>query len=146
MENESGSGKWKWELAKVVIHQILYQWSSQNWVKLATSTRSSFYHTISTGLHKTVYQRIPFAICYNYTILLAYLTLTAQVSARSCKILRDLAGSCGILQESCRNFVQDSCKIPQDLARFCKILQGFQKKDLFLQDLARAILLEDFTS
>ena len=41
-----------------------------------------------------------------------------------------LAKSCGILQESCRKFVQDSCKIPQDLAGMqekmtfsCKILQ-----------------------
>ena len=73
--------------------------------------------------------------------------------ARSCKKksfflahLQDLARSCGILQESCRNFVQDSCKIPctgsrkipQDLARFCR---GARKKDLFLQDLARAFLL-----
>ena len=47
-------------------------------------------------------------------------------------------GSCGILQESCRNFMQDSCKIPQDLARSCR---GARKKDLFLQDLARAFLL-----
>ena len=72
--------------------------------------------------------------------------------ARSCKILRDLVGSCGILQESCKNlagflckdparFLQNptrSRKIPQDLARSCR---GARKKDLFLQDLARAFLL-----
>ena len=54
-----------------------------------------------------------------------------------CKILQDLVRSCGILwdfagilQESCRNFMQESCKIPakshkihrilQDLARSCR--------------------------
>ena len=74
-----------------------------------------------------------------------------------CKILQDLAGSCRILRDLegfCRNlagflheiparFLQDSCKIPQDpalqdLARSCR---GARKKDLFLQDLARAFLL-----
>ena len=48
---------------------------------------------------------------------------------RHCKILQDPVGSCGILQESCMNFVQESYKIP---AKSCKILQGCKKKDLFL--------------
>ena len=73
--------------------------------------------------------------------------------ARSCKKrsfflapLQDLAGSCGILQESCRILARNSCKnparflqnpsrsrkIPQDLARSCKILQGCKKKGPFL--------------
>ena len=73
--------------------------------------------------------------------------------ARSCKKrsfflapLQDPAGSCGILQEFCRNlagflheiparFLQNptrSRKIPQDLARSCKILQGCKKKGPFL--------------
>ena len=42
--------------------------------------------------------------------------LFSCIPARS----QDLAGSCGILQESCRNIVQDSCKIP---AKSLKILQ-----------------------
>ena len=63
----------------------------------------------------------------------------------SCKILWDLVGSCEILQESCRNFVQESCKIPaksckipQDPAGSCKMLQdlgdlaGVQEKGPFL--------------
>ena len=55
--------------------------------------------------------------------------LFSCIPARSCKILQDLVGSCGILQESCRNFVQDSCKshkILQDLARSCR---DARKKD-----------------
>ena len=49
-------GKRKRELVKiVVIYRILYQWSSQNCVNLATSTQSSVYHTISASPHKTVY-------------------------------------------------------------------------------------------
>ena len=69
-----------------------------------------------------------------------------QDLARSCKILWDLAGSCGILQESCRILARNSCKIParflqnptrsrkilQDLARSCKILQECKKKGPFL--------------
>ena len=76
-ENRSGNEKQEQEreLVKiVVIHWILCQWCSQNCVNLATSTRSSVYHTISTSPHKTVYWLMPFAICYNFTILLAYLT------------------------------------------------------------------------
>ena len=75
--------------------------------------------------------------------------------ARSCKILQDPTGSCGILwdfagilQDSCTKFLQDSCKIPaeshkmQDLAKILQDLARVQeKKDLFLQDLARAFLL-----
>ena len=67
--------------------------------------------------------------------------------ARSCRILQDPAGSCGILRDfACRNlagilcknparFLQNparSHKIPQDLARSCKILQGCKKKGPFL--------------
>ena len=89
-------------------------------------------------------------------------TPSKNALARSCKKrsfflapLQDLAGSCGILRDLvgfCRNlagflhkiparFLQNSCKIPQDPAGSCKILQGCKKKDLFLQDLARAFLL-----
>ena len=75
-----------------------------------------------------------------------------QDLARYCKILRDPAGSCGILQESCRILAQNPCKNParflQNPTRSCRILQDFarscrgaRKKDLFLQDLARAFLL-----
>ena len=75
-----------------------------------------------------------------------------QDLARYCEILRDLVGFCrilaGILQEFCARILQDSCKIPQDSTRSCRILQdlarscrGARKKDLFLQDLARAFLL-----
>ena len=61
--------------------------------------------------------------------------------ARSCKILQDPAGSCGILwdfaeilQEFRARILQDSCKIPQDPAGSCNILQdlaGVQEKRTF---------------
>ena len=75
-----------------------------------------------------------------------------QDLAKSCKILRDLVGFCrnlaGFLQGFCARILQDSCKIPQDPAGSLRILQylarscrGARKKDLFLQDPARAFLL-----
>ena len=79
-----GKQEWEWKTGMetckiVVLHRILYQWCPQNCVNLATSTQSSFYHTISTDPHKTVYRLMPFMICYNYTILSAYLTLTTRI-------------------------------------------------------------------
>ena len=61
-----------------------------------------------------------------------------QDLARSCRILRNLVRFCrnraGILQEFRARILQDSCKS-------CR---GARKKDLFLQDLARAFLLGYF--
>ena len=59
-----------------------------------------------------------------------------------CKILQDPAGSFGILQEFRARILQVCCIISQvveDLARSCR---DARKKDLFLQDLARAFLLD----
>ena len=67
-----------------------------------------------------------------------FFLVSLQDLARSCGILRDFAG---ILQEFCARFLQNPAryhKIPQDLARSCR---DTRKKDLFLQDLARAFLL-----
>ena len=82
-----------------------------------------------------------------------------QDLARSCKILWDLAGSCGILQESCRNLARNSCKnparflqnptisrkIPQDLAGSCKILQGCKKKGPFLARSCKSVFTGMFS-
>ena len=57
--------------------------------------------------------------------------LFSCISARSCEILQDPVKSCGVLQESCAIFLQDSCRV----------LQGCKKKDLFFEDFARAFLL-----
>ena len=65
-------------------------------------------------------------------MLLQDLTRKGPFFLHPCKILQDPVGSCGILEESCRNSVQDSCKIlqdPQDPARYCR---DARKKDLFL--------------
>ena len=85
---------------------------------------------------------------YPVKMLLQDLARKGPVFLHPCKILQDPAGSCGILrdfagilQDSCTKFLQDSCKILQDPTRSCKILQGCKKKDLLLQDLAKAFLL-----
>ena len=61
-----------------------------------------------------------------------------QDLARSCEILWDLA-------RCCRNLLGILCKIParflQNPTRSRKVLQECQKKELFLEDLARAFLL-----
>ena len=80
-----------------------------------------------------------------------------------CKILQDLARSCGILwdfagilQDCCTKFLQDSCKFPQDPARSHRILQdlvrscrGARKKDFsckILQERFYWVWLQPFKS
>ena len=97
--------------------------------------------------------RVHFVIPQNCTFLLSdiaeFQTLVDYpVKMLSRRILWDLAGFCrnlaGFLHEILARFLQNptrSRRILQDLARSCR---GARKKDLFLQELARAFLLGMF--
>ena len=78
----------------------------------------------------TIFIGLSYVLCYTKKLafinpvktVLQDLARKGPFFLHPCKILRNLAISCGILQDSCTKFLQDSCKIPQDLARYCKIL------------------------
>ena len=75
-EWKKGMGK----LAKIVVlYWILFQWSSQNFKYLIVFLSYNKHRPNGIMQQQYIYCMMPFAICYNYTILLAYLTLTAQV-------------------------------------------------------------------
>ena len=87
------------------------------------------YTTCSVEIYVTIYSKIPWGKLSHFEWEMAISGKTFPVKT----LLQDLTRK--------GPFFLYPCKILQDPTGSCKIMQGCKKKDLFLQDLARAFLL-----